>query len=188
MLLSAALLGAATPLAAQEGGDLFSLNLGLSAWTVVAFLVLLWLLGKFAWGPILDAVNSREERIRGALDEAARRQEEAQKLAEEQRKELSEARRKSQEILAEGREAGRRVQREIEESAREESQRILEQARREITREKDAALDELRRESVELAMAAAARLLEQKIDEEQDRELVLGYLDDLSTRETGVGA
>lgn len=188
LLLGFALLGAPSPLIAQEGGDLFSINFGLMGWTVVAFLVLLYLLGKFAWGPILDAVNSREERIRHALDEAARRQEEARELAEEQRQELSEARRKAQEILAEGREAGRRVQKEIEESAREESRRILEQARQEIEREKEAALDELREASVDLALAAASRLLERKLDEDQDRELVLDYLDDLSASGTGVGA
>lgn len=185
---ASAFLASPAVLAAQEaeggGGSLFSVNLGLSAWTVVVFVVLLFVLKKYAWGPILDAVEAREDGIRDALDEAARRQEEAEKLAEEHRKQLAEARREAQEIIAEGREAGQKVRRDIEEQARQESQRILERARREIEREKDAALETVRTEAVELALAAASRLLDQKLGAEQDRELILGYLDDLAEKET----
>lgn len=175
-------------LAAQEAGgeSLFSINLGLSAWTVVVFLVLFFVLKKYAWGPILDAVESREEGIQEALDEAARRQEEAEKLAERQRKQLAEARREAQEIIAEGREAGQKVRGEIEEKARRESQRMLDRAKREIEREKDAALETVRTEAVELALAAASRLLDRKLDAEQDRELILDYLEDLDEQESGV--
>lgn len=176
--------------AAEEGGggSLFSINLGLSAWTLVVFLALLLILGKFAWGPILEQVEAREDRIRSALDEAAESQARAEKLAEEQRKQLAEARRQSQEIIAEGREAGQRVRKELEEKAREESQAMIERAGREIERQKDAALDELRRESVELALAAASKLLKTKLDVDQDRKLVMGYLDDLREDETGAEA
>lgn len=176
--------------AAEEGGggSLFSINLGLSTWTLVVFIALLLVLGKFAWGPILDAVEARENKIRDALDEAAESQARAEKLAEEQRKQLAEARRQSQEIISEGREAGERVRKELEEKAREESRAMIERARREIEREKDAAIDELRRESVELALAAASKLLGKKVDADQDRELVLGYLDELDEGETGAEA
>lgn len=188
--VGAAALSSPAVLAAQEaeGGGLFNVNLGLSAWTVIVFLVLLFVLTKFAWRPILDAVEAREEGIREALEEAARRQEEAEKLVREQREQLNDARRKAREIIAEGREAGERVRRDIEEKAREEGQRMLERARREIEREKDAALETVRTEAVELAMAAASRLLEQRLDAERDRELILDYLDDLSGEETEVRA
>jgi len=183
-----------TVLAAQEaegggGGGLFSVNLGLTAWTVVAFLALLLVLWKFAWGPILNAVEARETGIQDALDEAARRQEEAEKLAEEQREQLSEARRRAQEIISEGRQAGESLRREIEEKAREEGQRLLERARHEIEREKDAALETVRTEAVELALAAASRLLERELDSDRDRRLVADYLDDLAAgEETGAPA
>jgi len=176
--------------AAEEGGagSLFSVNWGLSAWTLVVFIALLFILGRFAWGPILEQVEARENRIREALDEAAESQSRAEKLAQEQKKQLAEARRQSQEIISEGREAGERVRKELEEKAREESQAMIERARREIEREKEAALDELRKESVELALAAASKLLKKKVDADQDRELVLGYLDDLREGETGAEA
>lgn len=187
VLTGAALLVAATPgsvWAAGEGeapgASLFGINLGLSFWTVVVFLILLFLLSRFAWGPILDQVNQREARIQDALDEAAARQAEAQRLLDEHKRQLADARRQAQEIMAEGRTAGEKVRREIEEKAREEGQGLLERARREIDREKEAALAELRRESVELAMAAAGRLMHERLDQERDRELVMSYLDDLT--------
>ena len=164
------------------GASLFGINLGLSFWTVVVFLILLFLLRKFAWGPILSAVEAREERIQNALDESAERQAEAQRLLEEHKRQLADARRQAQEIIAEGKEAGQKVQARIEEKAREEAQELLERARREIEREKEGALSEIRKESVELALAAASRLMNARMDDEKDRELVVGYLDDLSDK------
>ena len=165
------------------GSALFDINVGLSLWTVVVFLALLWVLRRFAWGPILGAVEAREERIQGALDESARQREEAAALLEEHKRQLADARRQAQEIVAEGKAAGQKVRREIEEKAREEGQALLERARMDIQREKEEALAELRRESVELALAAAARLMREKLDGERDRELVVGYLDELTERE-----
>lgn len=189
LLASPALLFAQEHGAEAGGGPgLFDINVGLSFWTVVVFLVLLFVLKKYAWGPILDAVEAREERIQDALEEASRQRDEARTLLQEQREELSEARRRAQEIIAEGREAGEGVRREIEEKAREESEKILARARREIEREKDAALDVLRKESVELALAAASRLLDRKLDAEQDRELVLEYVERLGDEEPEVRA
>jgi F-type H+-transporting ATPase subunit b len=177
-----ALLAAQEEEHAAEGGGaaLFSLNYGLSLWTVVIFLLLLAVLWKAAWGPILGAAAAREQHIQQALDEAAQRQAEAAKLLEQQSALLADARRQVQEIIAEGKAAGERLRRDIEEKARAEGQSIVERARKDITREKDAAIDELRRESVELALAAAAKLMGRKLDANTDRELVLGYIQDLS--------
>jgi F-type H+-transporting ATPase subunit b len=177
-----ALLAAQEEEHAAEGGGaaLFSLNYGLSLWTVVIFLLLLGVLWKAAWGPILAAAAAREQHIQQALDEAAQRQAEAAKLLEQQSAQLADARRQVQEIIAEGKSAGERLRREIEEKARAEGQSIVERARKDIAREKDAAIDELRRESVEIALAAAAKLMEQRLDPNTDRELVLGYIQDLS--------
>ena len=177
-----ALLAAQEEHAAEGGGGaaLFSLNYGLSLWTVVIFLALLGVLWKFAWGPILGAAAAREQHIQQALDEAAQRQSEAMKLLEQQKAQLADARRQVQEIIAEGKTAGERLRREIEEKARAEGQSIIERARKDIGREKDAAIQELRRESVELALAAAAKLMDRKMDPETDRQMVLGYVDELA--------
>jgi len=172
----------------EGGGGLFSINLGLSIWTVVIFTSLLIVLWRFAWGPILGAVEAREKGIQNALDEAKFRQEEAEKLLAEHKAQLSDARRQASEILAEGREAADRLRKELEVKAREESDGILTRARAEIEREKDAALDTLRRESVDLALAAASKLLHQKLDSELDRKLVMEYVDDISAKSPGAEA
>jgi F-type H+-transporting ATPase subunit b len=172
---------------AEAGGAaLFDPNLGLSLWTVVIFLALLVILGKYAWGPILAAASTREERIQKALDEAAARQAEAATLLEQHRAQLADARRQVQDMVAEGKTAGERLRKDIEEKARAEAQSTIDRARREIQREKDAAVEELRKESVELALAAAGKLLERKLDAKSDRDLVLGYIGDL-TREQSAG-
>jgi F-type H+-transporting ATPase subunit b len=170
------------------GGGLFSLSAGLMIWTVVIFTGLLLVLWRFAWGPILAAVEAREKGIQDSLDEAKSRQEEAEKLLEEHKAQLADARRQAGEILAEGREAGDRLKKELEGKAREESEAILIRARAEIEREKDAALDTLRKESVDLALAAASKLLHTKLDGELDRKLVMEYVDGISAKGSGAEA
>jgi len=173
---------------AEGGGGLFDINVGLSLWTVVIFLSVLAVLWRFAFGPILAAVNAREEGINKALEEARARQVEAEALLEEHKKQLTDARRQAQEILAEGREAAGRLQKDMEGKARDEAEAILTRAKAEIEREKDAAVDVLRKEAVDLALAAASKLLHEKLDGEQDRRLVMEFVDGLSGQGPGVEA
>lgn len=170
------------------GGGLFSIDAGLMAWTILVFLALLFVLTKYAWGPILSALDAREERIRGALEEARQLRDEARSRAEEQEKKLREARHEAQEILAEGREAAERLRDEIEAEAREESEEILRRARREIGRERDEAFQALRNETADIALAAAAKLMGERMDRERDRELVDRYLEELASDDEGVRA
>ena len=180
-LLLAASPGALWAAEAEAGTTpLFSVNLGTTVWTAFVFFLLLGILWRFAWGPILAAVDAREKAIQGALDEAASRQSEAQKLLEEHRQQLADARRQATELLAEGKAAGEKVRKEIEEKARTEAQGIVDRARGEIERERDAALDMLRKESVELALAAASRLMRENMDQAKDRQLVERFLDDVA--------
>jgi F-type H+-transporting ATPase subunit b len=172
----------------EAGGGLFDINVGLIIWTIIIFLTVLFVLWRFAFGPILAAVNAREEGINKALEEARSRQEEAERLLEEHKQQLAEARRQAQEILAEGRDAAGRLQKDIEGKAREEGEAILTRARKEIEREKDAAVDAVRKEAVDLALAAASKLLHQKLDGEQDRKLVMDYVDGLSAENPGAEA
>lgn len=170
---------------AQGGGDggggLYDINTGLSFWTLVVFGILVFLLGKFAWGPILGAVEAREQGIQSALDEAASRNAEAAKLLAEHKEQLADARRQANELIAEGKTAGDKVRRDIEEKARVEAQGIVDRARAEIVRERDAAIDALRKESVELALAAASRLMQENLDQAKDRQLVERYLSEMGS-------
>jgi F-type H+-transporting ATPase subunit b len=179
------LLTAVTPVSlfAAEGEGttpLFTVNLGTTVWTTLVFFMLLGILWKFAWGPILAAVDAREKAIQGALDEAARQNQDAARLLEEHRKQLADARRQASDLLAEGKVAGEKVRKDIEEKARAEGHAMVERAKHEIERERDAALDALRRESVELALAAASRLMVEKMDQAKDRQHVERFLDEIS--------
>lgn len=166
---------------------LFSVEPGLMVWTVATFLVLLWVLGRYAWKPLLGALDAREQRIRDNIEEAQRLKEESEALSAEHRAQLAEARREAQKIIAESRDAAERVRKDIEEKARAESQAILERARAEIERGKVAALEQIRRESVEIALEAAGKLIGQNLDGETDRALVEQYLAGLQ-EQSGVEA
>ncbi len=178
-VLTALLLAPGALLAQEEEVGLFSVDLGLSIWTIVVFLLLLWILGKFAWGPILGGLEARERAIQESIDDAKRMREEAQQLLEEHREKLGQARKEAQEMVSEAREAGDRLRKEMEEKARAESDRLLERARRDIALERARAVQEIREESVELALAAAEKLLRRRLDGEQDRDLVLEALREL---------
>lgn len=172
----------------EGGGGLFDINVGLIIWTIIIFVSVLTVLWRFAFGPILAAVNAREEGINNALEEARSRQAEAERLLEEHKSQLADARRQAQEILAEGRDAAGRLQKDMEGKAREESEAILTRAKAEIEREKDAAVDSLREHAVDLALAAASKLLHHKVDGEQDRKLVMDYVDGVSKQSSGAEA
>lgn len=187
IMSSALVLLATSPLAVLAQGEgaeaskpnLFELNAGLSVWIWVVFGILVFLMGRYAWKPILSALEAREQGIQSALDEAAQRNAEAADMLEQHRQQLADARRQANEILAEGKAAGERVRKEIEEKARTEGQAIVERARQEIEREKDAAVAELRREAVDLALAAASRLMNENLTQAKDRQLVERFLDDM---------
>ena len=163
----------------EGGGGLYDINTGLSVWTLIVFVSLLLILRKYAWGPIVDAVDSREKGIQTAIDGAAELNAEAAKLLEEHREQMADARRQASEILAEAKVASERVRKELEEKARSEAQGIVERALAEIERERDGALETLRRESVDLALAAASQLMQESFDQETDRQLVERYLNEL---------
>ena len=171
--------------AAEEGGGgPFTVNPGLTIWTLVIFGLLLAILARSAWPMIMKQVEAREARIRQHLDEAAKANAEAQRLLAEYQAQLAKAGSEAQHLIAEGRHAGERVREEMIAKGRAEQEELLERARREIGLERDRALAELRREAVELSIAAASKVLEKNLDTEADRKLVQDYLSGLSHNKT----
>ena len=144
---------------------------------VIGFLIALWILKRYAWGPILKLIDERRENIRLEIANA----EEARRQAEENNRQLegklrevdSQVRQRIQEGVAEG----QRVAAEIKESARTDAQALIERAKEEIGRERDKARAALREDLVNLALAAAEKVVEEKMDETRDRELARGFLD-----------
>jgi F-type H+-transporting ATPase subunit b len=180
-LLAAGALALPTVLRAQEaahdgGSGIFSVDVGLSVWTWVLFLVTLGVLVWKVFPAIAGGLEERQRKIQDAIDEAAEDREEARRLLERHRRELAEARQEAQSILAEGREAGERLREDILEEARQEQAKMLERTRREIGREREKLVADVRREAADVAIAAAERLLRERLDREDDRRLVEDYL------------
>jgi len=166
------------PAAAEhaEAPNVFAFTTGVSFWTVIIFLILLFVLAKFAFPPILGYAAAREQRIQEALDAARRDREESQRVLEEQRQALAQARGEAHTYIAEAQKDAERVRRETLERARLEQEEILARAKREIEDERARAIESLRREAVDLAIAAASKLVEKRLDAQEDRRIVTDFL------------
>ena len=167
----------AAPLAAQEAqsGPLV-VNGGLMIWTLIVFGLLFLVLRRFAWPAILEAVEAREAALAEQLAQAEKSRAEAAELLEQQRKLLADARTQAQGLLAEAKVAADKERAVALEKTRHEQEELLARARRELADERDKALVQLRREAVDLSMAAAAKLIGQRLDSAGDRALVESYL------------
>jgi F-type H+-transporting ATPase subunit b len=145
---------------------------GLMIWTIVCFLITLFVLKRYAFGPIQAMIDERRERIRQSLEEADNARKEARKLLEEHRKLISEARRQAEEIRADVRreaEAGRERVREETEADR---RRRLEETKRQIEAETARALSQIRQEVAELTLLAASKVTGKVLDSADQRRLI----------------
>jgi F-type H+-transporting ATPase subunit b len=171
---------AAAPLLAQEQAhepvNLLSPNTGLMFWTLVIFVVLLFILARFAFKPLTAAVEAREKQLSDAIEQAkADRAAAAQQLAE-QTKALDAARAEAQRVIAEGRVTGEKLRNEMLEQTKHQQHELLERARVEIDTERKRAIADLRREAVELALAGASKVIERNLDDQSNRKLVESFL------------
>jgi F-type H+-transporting ATPase subunit b len=182
-LISPASLVAQEHEAAAGGGGLMSLQINLMFWTLVIFLILFWLLRRYAFPPIFRAVEARERALEEAIEAAKRDRDEAAKVLEEHRRQIENARGEAQRYIAEGRQTAEQMRADLLEQARREQQGILERARREIESERDRAIAELRREAVDLAIAGASKVIEQNLDDSANRRLVEQFLASVATTE-----
>ena len=169
---------AGSPALAQETHkvDLLSPSYGLMVWTLVIFVVLLFVLAKFAFKPITAAVEAREQALQAAIDAAKRDREEAALLLAQHRANLDASRAEGQKLIADARVAAERVRAELVEQAHAEQGRMLERARAEIAGEQAKAIAQLRKEAVELAILGAGKVINQNLDRPANRELVESFL------------
>jgi F-type H+-transporting ATPase subunit b len=150
---------------------MLEINSGLILWTILTFVIVLIILRKAAWKPLLGALAAREESIRASLREAADARAQAARLLEENKRQLAQAEEQSRRIIMEGRDMGDRLKGEILEKANATTRVMIEQAKEEIRREKDAALMQLRSEATDLVIAAAGKILDANLDTPKQRQL-----------------
>ncbi|MEE2822466.1 MAG: F0F1 ATP synthase subunit B [Acidobacteriota bacterium] len=151
---------------------LVQLDPGLFIWTILTFLVLLALLGKFAWKPLLAALDRRHEMINDALDNAEKAKQELGQLQQDSAKIVSEARTEAQEIVGKSRVEAEKLKGDMVEKAREEADFIVRNAEKKIELEMAKALAELRNEVADLSLLVASKLIQKNLSKEENQVLI----------------
>jgi F-type H+-transporting ATPase subunit b len=174
---------------AEPAGEpsLFAGDLGNSVWTILIFVLVLVILGKFAWGPILKNLQARESFIHDALARAKRDRDEAEARLREYEERLASARAEATAIVDEGRRDAEVVKRRIEESAKVEADKMIDRARREIHLATVTATRELYDLSAKLATDLAARVLGREITAKDHERLISEAIDGIESGGSGVG-
>ena len=165
--------------ASALGQKLIEPHFGTVFWTLITFILMLVVLRKYAWGPLLSALDAREKSISDSLEQARNEREEAEKLVQEHRDLVSQARRERAEALAEGQRDAEKVGAEILEEARRQREQVLKQTEEQVQSAMSQARAEMRGITADLAIQAAEKLLTKNLDDATQRELVEAYLADL---------
>jgi F-type H+-transporting ATPase subunit b len=153
---------------------------GLMIWTIVCFLIALFVLKRYAFGPIQKLIDDRRVRIRQSLEEADEARSEARELLEEHRKLIGQAKGEAEEILTEARRVGEATQRRMHEETEADRQRRIEDTRKQIEAETRKSLELIRSEVAELSLIAAEKVTRRSLDDEDHKRLIeeaVGELD-----------
>ena len=162
-----------------EGG-LLSVNGWLAFWTVVTVLLLVLLLSKFAWKPILSVLKQREDAIKDSLEQADKAKEEAKKILAENQNNLAKAEEESKKIIEQSRQFAENLKEQILKESKEQAQKLIADAAEEIERKKNAAFDELKNQIADISIKAAEKILKENLDAEKNKKLVDKYISDIS--------
>ncbi len=154
---------------------------GLFIWTIVTFLVLLALLSKFAWRPLLKALESRQASIKKSLDDAQLARQELERLHQESAKIIRQARLDGESIIAQSRSDAERLRGELAQKAKEEADGIIRRAQQQIQLETRLALQQIRHEVVDLSVMIASKLLERHVSKADDQRLIDETLKQIET-------
>ena len=151
---------------------LISVTPGLMIWTIVSFLLTLWALKRWAFGPIQKMIDDRRQQIRRSIEEAEEARAEARRILEEHRKLIGQARGEAEQILAEARRVADAQRERVKEETEADRQRRLEETRRQIEAETQRALGQIRAEVAELTLVAASKVTGKVLDDSDHRRLI----------------
>jgi len=165
----------AVPAAAQEAEvalSPFAGDVGNALWTVVIFVLVLLVLGKFAWGPVLSLLQQREQFIHKSLTDAKHTRDEAQAALNEYAAKLQSARAETFALVDEARRDAERLREETKNKARAEAEQIVRNAERQIQLETTRALQQIRKEAVDLSVMIASKIVQRNITKEDNERLI----------------
>ena len=174
------LLGYIVPLAAEAaehgeesgGSFLVSPGLGLMIWTLVLFLITMWVLSKVAFPKIQEALDKRANAISESIEAAERQRKESDELLEEYRQRLSEAREQADDIMARARKSAETAEAEAAAAGKEKREELVEAAKRDIEAETRRSLDQIRQEVADLTVLATERVTRKSLNAEDQKRLV----------------
>lgn len=155
------------------------LNISTVIWAIVNFLVILFILYKFGYNPVIKFLDNRSEEIARNISTAERNRAESEAILREYQEKIAAARQEAQDIVARATKAGEEERAAILSQARDESAALLEKARQEIQRERDEAIFALRREVSDLAIMAAEKILGRNVDQADSRRMVDDFLNEV---------
>jgi F-type H+-transporting ATPase subunit b len=154
---------------------------GLMIWTIITFAVVVLVLGRFAWKPLLQAVESREEKLRADIKAAEESRLAAEKMRQDYERQMTEVEARTRQLLADAQTEAHRLREEMLKAAQDESARLSEKTRQQLAEEQQRLMRELRAEVVSLSVKAAEKLLRKSVDKSvQDRfvQEAVGNLDE----------
>lgn len=161
--------------------DLITPDIGLIFWTGLTFLLLMFILTKFVWKPIMGVVNKREQNIQEALDMAKKTKAEMEQLQTKNANLLKEARIERDEMIKEAKETTVQMIESAKAKAKEEADKIIENARISIEAEKTAAMSELRKDVAGIALEIAEKIIREELSsDEKQRKLAQSFADDIN--------
>ena len=168
---------------AQEGEhsrSLLDIEPGLIFWTVITFFLLLFVLSKFAWKPILKSLGERENFIKDSVERAEIAKKEAEELLEKNKQNIAKADEEAQKIIAQGREYAENLKAQILEESKQEAKKMIENASLEIERKNVDAFNALKGEIASIAVQAAEKILRSNLDQSSQEKIVNEFIEDLS--------
>ena len=151
---------------------LVQLDPGLFVWTIITFMVLFFVLAKFAWKPLIKMLQEREEMIRDSLDDAEKAKAELEHLNEESEAIMTKARAEAQTILANGKAAAEKVKEDTIAKAKEQAIKIIKKTEKQIQIEKDKAIADIKQEVVNLSLSVAKKLINKNLNDADNKSLI----------------
>tara|TARA_B000000460_G_scaffold50012_1_gene32561 strand:- start:3282 stop:3782 length:501 start_codon:yes stop_codon:yes gene_type:complete len=151
---------------------LVQLDPGLFVWTIITFMVLFFVLAKFAWKPLMKMLQEREEMIRDSLNDAEKAKAELEHLNEESEAIMTKARAEAQTILANGKAAAEKVKEDTIAKAKEQAKKIIKKTEKQIQIEKDKAIADIKQEVVNLSLSVAKKLINKNLNDADNKSLI----------------
>ncbi|MBN2572668.1 MAG: F0F1 ATP synthase subunit B [Ignavibacteriales bacterium] len=164
----------------QSSPNLLDVNFGVIFWTTVTFIIVLFILKKFAWKPILKSLENREDFIRDSLDKANKAKEEAENLTKISNDRIRQVENEAKEILSQGREYSEKVKKQILDDTKNETKKMIEDAKDEIEKMKEDAFNTLKSQIALIAIESAEKVIQEKLDKEKHTQIINNYIDNMS--------